>query len=112
MAIALISAFYSVTVHDNMTRALWPRQLTITPARNSFAFAKLPLLEATQGDIFFEKHAERSVHMLEHVIAYENDCIEAFKNHADLWRRVPSIVATTREIRLVKSMSSTSAHGF
>ena len=48
--------------------------------------------------------------MFEGVIANENNCVKAFKDHADLWSRVPAVVAACRKVRLLVSVSTASAH--
>ena len=48
--------------------------------------------------------------MLEGVVADEDECIEAFEDHADLRGRVPTVVASCRVVRLLESVSASSAH--
>lgn len=75
-------------------------------------FVQLPLLKTTYGHVLSEQHVKGGVHLLEGVIANENNCIKAFEDHADLWSGVPAVVAACRKVRLFKSVSTASAHGF
>lgn len=50
--------------------------------------------------------------MLEGVVANKDNGIKAFQDHTDLCSRVPAVVAACGKIRLLKSVSTASAHGF
>ena len=95
-----------------MARAFRLSELVVATACLALTFVQLPLLETTYGHVLSEQHVESGIDLLERVIANEDNCIKAFKNHADLWSRVPAVVTADREVRLLKPVSTASAHGF
>lgn len=101
----------SLTLHDHVAQALWLIELVVALASVTLALVELPLLETTDSDVLTEQHVKGGVDMLEGVIANEDDSIKAFKDHADLCRRVPAVVAACGKVRLVESVSTASAHG-
>ena len=102
---------HNLTVHDHMTRALGLDELVVASARKPLAFVQLPLLEAAQSQVLSEQDVEGGVDWPEGVVADENERVESFKDHADLWSRVPTVVAAGREVRLFEPVSASSAHG-
>lgn len=101
----------NLTLHDHVAQALWLVELVVAPASVTLALVELPLLETTDSDVLSQQHIKGGVDMLEGVIANEDNSIKAFKDHADLCRRVPAVVAACGKVRLVESVSTASAHG-
>ena len=101
-----------LTVLDSELSATPPDDLVVTSAVDSVRLRHSPLLEAAYGDILTEQHIKGSVDILKHAVADEYNRIEAVKNHAYLGGRVPAVMTACWIEGSVKSVASTSAHGF
>lgn len=112
LTVCIVLLSYGLTFHDHMFRAFCLGELIVATARLALTFVQLPLLETTYSYVLSEQHVESGIDLFERVIADEDNCIKALKNHADLWSRVPAVVAADREVRLLKPVSTASAHGF
>ena len=102
---------HNPTVHDHMTPALRLDELAVASARKPLAIIQLPLLEAAQSQVLSEQDVEGGVDGPEGVVADEHQRVEALEDHADLRGRVPTVVASGREVRLFEPVSASSAHG-
>ena len=83
--ICIVLLSYGLALHDHMARAFWLGELIVATARVTLTFVQLPLFETTHSQVLSEQHVEGRVDLLERVITNENNCIKAFKDHANLW---------------------------
>ena len=111
VTVSVVVLSHNLTVHNHMTPALRLGELIITSTRKTLTIVQLPLLEAAQSHVLSKQHVEGSVNVLEGVIADEDEGIEAFEYHTDLRRRVPTVVASRRDIWLLEPVPASSAHG-
>lgn len=95
---------------DGVLGTLRLRDLVIAFARLSIALLHVPLFEPARGNVLPKQHVECGVDVLVHVIADEDNAIEAFEYHADLWGGVPAVMAACRMKGCVEAMASTTAH--
>ncbi len=111
MPASAIVVNHVLTRSDDKLGAASVGELAVTSANVPFAFLHLPLLKPSHRNVFAEEHIERGIDMLKHVVTNEHDGIKTFENHADLGRRVPSVVAPCWEEWCIESMAATSIHG-
>lgn len=68
------------------------------------------MLEPSQGNVLAQKHVERGVDVLEHIIPDKHDGVESFQDHAYFRRGVPPVTTPCREKGRFETMATTAAH--
>ena len=111
MAAAAVLLLNLLARREDVFGAFRPHQLIITSACTTVAVIQFPLLKPAHGYILTQQHVESCIDVLERIIADEDDGVESVQNHADFFRRVPSIMTSGREIRRIEPVSSSSTHG-
>ena len=101
---------HGLAVHNHMAPALGVGELIAALAGDTLTFVELPLLETTHDHVLSEQNVEGGVDLLQGVITDENQCVEAFQNHANLRSRIPAVMTANREVRLLETVTTASAH--
>jgi hypothetical protein len=75
-----------VSVLDGISETIHVEELVVTFAILSILIYHDPLLKATKSEILAEQYVESGVDGLSDFVSDEDNGVEAFKDHAYLWR--------------------------
>lgn len=89
-----------IVLHDLFMRqhgkasAFRPDELILAAARVLLSVVQVPLAKTAQGKILTQQGVEGEVDVSNKTISDKDDGVEAFKDHANLGRRVPAVIAS------------------
>ena len=95
-ATLIILQSHLLTAANEVLVAFRLGELVRATAPIPFFICHLPLLQASEGQVLPEEHVEGRIDVVDHVVAEEDDAIEAVEDHTYFEAGVPFVVAALR----------------